>query len=231
MYSRRVALAFSGGKDSVYTAWLLSSQGFDLVLFTIQPESDGSWIFHYPNSAYTWMQSEALGLPWIKRRSSVGEREELDSLRGIIDEAIRIWGIGALASGVVYSWYQMRIFQLISDEFGLKLYTPLWRKDPLKLLLEEIESGMEIIVTGVAAEGLGEDWLGAKLDYDSVERLRKLSLRYGLSPIGEGGEMETFVIDAPFFKYRIYIKRSRRVWKGMSGYLDIEEAKLYPKLL
>ncbi|MCS7112344.1 MAG: diphthine--ammonia ligase [Nitrososphaerota archaeon] len=226
-----MALAFSGGKDSVYTAWILFSQGFDLILFTVQPESDGSWIFHYPNSTYTWLQSEALGLPWIRCRSSVGEEEELKALRSILEEAIRVWGVEALASGVVYSWYQMRIFQLVSDEFGLKLYTPLWGKDPLRLLSEEIESGMEIIVTGVAAEGLDESWLGAKLDYDAVERLEKLRFRYGLSPIGEGGEMETFVTDAPFFRYRIRIVDSRKMWKGISGYLNIEEAILQPKLL
>lgn len=155
----------------------------------------------------------------------------MKALRGIVKEIIRVWGVEALASGVVYSWYQMRIFQMVSDELGLKLYTPLWGKDPFKLLLEEIESGMEIIVTGIAAEGLDEGWLGVKLDYNAMERLRDLNLRYGLSPIGEGGEMETFVIDAPFFKYKVYIIDSRRVWKGMSGYLAIEKAILQPKLL
>lgn len=155
----------------------------------------------------------------------------MKALRSIVEEAIRVWGVEALASGVVCSWYQMRIFQLVSDEFGLKLYTPLWGKDPLRLLSEEIESGMEIIVTGVAAEGLDESWLGVKLDYGAVERLEKLRFRYGLSPIGEGGEMETFVTDAPFFRYRIRILDSRKMWKGMSGYLSIEEAILQPKLL
>jgi predicted ATP pyrophosphatase (TIGR00289 family) len=161
----------------------------------------------------------------------VGKKEELEALRSVVKEAVRSWDVKALASGVVYSWYQMNIFQMVSDDFGLKLYTPLWGKNPFKLLLEEIESGMEIIITGVAAEGLDESWLGVKLDYDTVERLRKLNVKYGLSPIGEGGEMETFIVDAPFFKHRILIKNFKKVWKNMSGYIDIEEAILQPKLL
>jgi diphthamide synthase (EF-2-diphthine--ammonia ligase) len=49
----------------------------------------------------------------------------------------------------------------------------------------------------------------------------------------EGGEGETLVVDGPIFKKRVEIVKSRIVWdrKTGSGYLDIKEAKLIPKLM
>jgi diphthamide synthase (EF-2-diphthine--ammonia ligase) len=43
--------------------------------------------------------------------------------------------------------------------------------------------------------------------------------------------METFIVDAPFFKHRILIRRFKKIWKNMGGYIDVEEAMLQPKLL
>jgi diphthamide synthase (EF-2-diphthine--ammonia ligase) len=47
--------------------------------------------------------------------------------------------------------------------------------------------------------------------------------------MGEGGEYETLVLDAPFFKKRIELVRTKKVWKDGSGYMSVEEAKLTGK--
>jgi len=48
--------------------------------------------------------------------------------------------------------------------------------------------------------------------------------------MGEGGEYETLVLDAPFFKKRIRILSARTIWNGESGYLLVEKAELEDKI-
>jgi diphthamide synthase (EF-2-diphthine--ammonia ligase) len=57
----------------------------------------------------------------------------------------------------------------------------------------------------------------------------ELNKQYGVSPVGEGGEYETLMLDAPFLKKKIVVVRAERVWKGQSGYYLINEAKLANK--
>ena len=45
----------------------------------------------------------------------------------------------------------------------------------------------------------------------------------------EGGEGETFVTDAPFFKKRIVIEEWDKSWDGIRGVAKIKKAKLVEK--
>jgi len=62
-------------------------------------------------------------------------------------------------------------------------------------------------------------------------RNKRLSRQYGIHLTGEGGEYESFVVDAPNFKRAIRIEKIREVWDGQSGYVIIEEALLIDKIL
>jgi diphthamide synthase (EF-2-diphthine--ammonia ligase) len=59
----------------------------------------------------------------------------------------------------------------------------------------------------------------------------KLSKMYGISVVGEGGELETFVLDAPMFKRKIKISKADKVWDGVRGTFEIRSAKLVKKSL
>ena len=89
-----------------------------------------------------------------------------------------------------------------------------------------VDSGFEIIVTAVAAEGMDKEWLGRKLDQKTLEDLARLHSQFGINPIFEGGEGETFVGWAPFFKKRIVVQDTEKRWSGSSGVLEIKRAKL-----
>jgi uncharacterized protein (TIGR00290 family) len=92
-----------------------------------------------------------------------------------------------------------------------------------------LSRGMVIIVTAVAAMGLDEGWLGRVLDPEAVEALRGLSERFGVDVCGEGGEMETLVLDAPWFRSRLEVLEARRVWDGVRGSYVVERAGLLPR--
>jgi diphthamide synthase (EF-2-diphthine--ammonia ligase) len=64
---------------------------------------------------------------------------------------------------------------------------------------------------------------------ETVTALMRLSKRFGVSLVGEGGEYETLVLDAPFFKKRIKIVKAEKVWKNQRGTFLITEAELEKK--
>jgi diphthine-ammonia ligase len=76
------------------------------------------------------------------------------------------------------------------------------------------------------AMGLGANWLGRTIDSKAIDELKDIHSRYGTSIVFEGGEAETYVLNAPFFSRRIRIVEARPVWQGDSGYLDIVRASL-----
>ena len=79
--------------------------------------------------------------------------------------------------------------------------------------------------------GLGRELLGKQITMEVLEALQKTAPESELTMIGEGGEFESFVLDAPFFPSRIEIKKSKVHWNEHreDGFYEIIEAKLSPK--
>ncbi len=225
----RLAALFSGGKDSTYAIYVAERSGHKVdYLLTISPASQESYFFHYPNIWITRLQAEAMGKSHlIAFAKSASKDDELKALISLIDKVLE--NVNGLLSGVTKSQAQRDAFRKLCLKKGLELVTPLWGLDPMKLLEEMISKGLVVMIVGVAAEGLGRELLGKILDEDVVELLRNLSERYGVNPLGEGGEFETLVIDAPFFKKRLEVLEYEVDWNGYSGFLKIKDARLVKK--
>ena len=86
-----------------------------------------------------------------------------------------------------------------------------------------------MIISGIFAYPLDEKWLGKQIDDKIIDNLIELEQKYGISPSGEGGEIETTVLDAPLFKKKIEILDYGIEAKGNSGVLNIKQARLVPK--
>ena len=219
----KVALLFSGGKDSAYALWTASSFGWEVkVLLTMLPASDSSYIFHRPNVEWTPLQAEALDIPLIMQKSSGEKTPELDDLKSLL-QSTKVDGV---VTGAIESEYQKEKVDMICEELGLRSFSPLWHKDGEMLLKDIVNAGFEVIITSVSAEGFDESWLGRKIDEECIRELLKLRDRYGISVVGEGGEMETFVLYSPMFKKRLKILKSERRWDGVRGVFEIKDAKL-----
>jgi diphthamide synthase (EF-2-diphthine--ammonia ligase) len=78
--------------------------------------------------------------------------------------------------------------------------------------------------------GLSPRLLGKVLTIDDIEYLINSALRYGFNPALEGGEGETFVVDAPLFKYELLINDGevRRLGEYSWVYI-IKSISLRPK--
>jgi diphthine-ammonia ligase len=219
----RVVSLFSGGKDSAFALWCAQMQGWDVAtLVTVFPESNESWMFHYPALEWTQLQAEAIGIPRTVIRTKGVKEEELKDLRMGLLSLTESIGIEGVVSGAISSEYQRTRLDNVCEELGLRSFAPLWHKDQPQLVREQIESGFEIMVTACNALGLTESWLGRRLDLVALEELMEISRRSGLNVAFEGGEAETFVLKAPIFKRAIRIVHGLRHWRNDTGYLELE---------
>jgi len=222
----RLASLFSGGKDSTYATHLASREGNEVVyLVTMGSRRDDSWMFHTVNIHLAPAVARALGIESIYAETGGEMEKELEDLRGVLSGL----DVDGLVSGAIASNYQRSRVECICDELGLEHVAPLWGMEGYELLGEMLSEGMVILVTAVAALGLDEGWLGRTLDEEAVTELGALNRRYGVNVCGEGGEMETLVLDAPWFRSRLEIVSARRDWDGVRGAYLVEEARLVPK--
>jgi len=226
----KVGTLFSGGKDSTYAACLASKRDQLACLITVFPESEMSYMFHFPNLKWTALQAEAAGVPqWVGRTAGVKE-EELSDLRAVMESAKERFGLEGIYTGALASVYQKSRVESICSELGLECVSPFWGVDPEKHLRSLLREGFVVQVVSVSALGLDESWLGRTLDEKAVEDLVSLGAKYRFHIGLEGGEGETFVLDCPLFSKRIEVVSSQKHWRGDSGYLEITEARLAPKL-
>ncbi len=97
--------------------------------------------------------------------------------------------------------------------------------------MREIIGIFDVVIVGTAAYGLDQNWLGRRIDEKALEELIKLNEKYKVHVAGEGGEFETFVRDAPFFRARVVFDEVEKKWNecSYSGVLEVRSAHLEPK--
>ena len=228
---------FSGGKDSSWALWRALEAGLPVGrLVTVHPP-DGSYLYHVPGTRLAPLAAESIGLPLLEVDASGlgapadghdstgrGDRE-LEPLERALERIAAEVDLAGLTAGAVESEYQTSRFRAMCDRLGIELFAPLWGADPVEALGSMLEAGFDVRVVSVAAEGLGPDWLGRRLDAEALDDLRRLNARYGVHVLGEGGEFETVVLDGPHMDRPIEIE-AEPVWLAGRGHLRIVEAHL-----
>jgi diphthine-ammonia ligase len=225
----RLGVLFSGGKDSTLALHKAAEKAEVACLITLVSENKESYMFHTPNIDITALQAEALNLP-LMRKATAGQPEaELTDLEAAIAQAIRGFQIDGVVTGAVESVYQAARIQQICNRLGVWCVNPLWKRNQKSLLEEVVAAGYKTIISGVFAYPLDKTWLGQQIGSEMIGRLVALSEEYGLSPSGEGGEIETTVLDAPLFKKKIEVLDATMEAQGNSGVFRIKQARLTEK--
>ena len=226
MFGLRVAALVTGGKDSALALHKTMQQGHKIIhLVTMMPQRADSWMFHSPNVHLTDLFAEAVDVPLVKADTSGEKEAEVNDLKRTLAQL----PIDAVVSGAIFSRYQKERIDRICEEIGIKHVAPLWHEDPLSILKEMLELRMKAIFVGVYAHGFTQDWLGREIDESTVHDLLELNKRFQVSIVGEGGEYETLVLDAPFFSKEIRLIETERIWQGSRGCLLVKKAVLVAK--
>ncbi|MDD1742566.1 MAG: diphthine--ammonia ligase [Methanotrichaceae archaeon] len=220
---------FSGGKDSVFACHRAMEKNRVICLITMISENPASYMFHTPNIRWTNLQADAIGipgLPWFTK----GEKEtELKDLKAAIRFAQDRFGIEGIVTGAIESVYQAARIQIICQDLDIWCFNPLWQINQIEYLRMLLLSGFKVIITGVFAYPFDASWVGAFLSEKRIRKLIQLQEEYKINPSGEGGELETFVLDGPIFRKRIEIVEAAKSYENFRGHLIFNEMRLVDK--
>ncbi|RLF96230.1 diphthine--ammonia ligase [Thermococci archaeon] len=225
----RLGVLFSGGKDSCFACYKAMKKYDVVCLISIISRNEESYMFHTPNIALTKIQAEIMNIPLIIQETEGKKEEELKDLKKAIEIGKEKYKIEGVVTGAIESVYQSSRIQKICNDLDIGCFNPIWQMNQMNLLRELVSAGFKTVITGVFAYPFDETWLGREIDEKTIKELEELQKRHKISPSGEGGEIETFVYDAPMFKKRIEITKASKTYSKYSGVYRIEEVRLVEK--
>ena len=229
---------FSGGKDSSWALYrALEAEKTVSRLLTVHPAGD-SYMYHTPATRLAGLAAESVGIDLVEvEPDDFGADDvddagaqgdaELEPMEAALREVAAEDGVdlAGVTAGAVESEFQTSRIRAMCERLGIDLFAPLWGNDPVALAEAMFEAGFEIRIVQVAAYGLDESWLGRRYDADALADLLALRSEYGVHPLGEGGEFETYVVDGPHMDRRIDLSYEP-VWHGDRGHIEVTDAKL-----
>ncbi|SIQ91538.1 metal-binding-domain/4Fe-4S-binding-domain containing ABC transporter, ATP-binding protein [Haladaptatus litoreus] len=224
---------FSGGKDSSWALYRALEDGLNVErLLTVHPAGD-SYMYHVPATTLATLAAESIGIPLVNVDGDFDAEnvedagEQGDKETETLETALRDLDLdlAGVTAGAVESEFQTHRIQDLCDRLGIDLFAPLWQEDPRELGDAMIDAEFEITIIQVAAYGLDESWLGRTLNKQALDELEELNDEYGVHILGEGGEFETLVTDAPHMERPIELEYDTE-WDGDRGRIRISDAEL-----
>lgn len=223
----KLTALFSGGKDSTFAIWKAIQEGHDIVsLIAFEPENKDSYMFHHPNINLTKIQAQAMNIALKLVKTEGVKEEELKDLEQVLSQDKEIQGVVA---GALASEYQKSRVDNICKKLGLKGIAPMWKIDADEYWEQLLDNDFRVVITKVACDGLGKEWLGKEITRKNLKELKTLAEKFKFHLAFEGGEAETFVIDCPLFSQRVDILDSEIDWDGEVGVFKIKSAVLNKK--
>lgn len=210
-----VAVSWSGGKESCFSLYKASLDGFQAhcLLNMITQDAKRS-MSHGLDQRLLVAQAEAMGIPIVQREVT------WDSYEGGFKDAVaelKQKGVGGVVFGDIDLQEHRDWIERVCDELGVTPLMPLWGDEPERILTGFVDASFEAVVVTAKAEFFDQNWLGRKVDHRFIKELGALDIHI----CGEKGEYHTFVTDGPLFKERIVISDSRQELREGYWFLDI----------
>lgn len=212
----------SGGKDSFFNIHHCLSRGHDLIaLANLYPSQKDqheidSFMFQTVGHDVIEYYSECMAVPLYRQpingsssnqdlEYSQTDDDEIEDLFKLLKDVKENHpDVEGVSCGAILSHYQRTRVENVCGRLGLTCLAFLWQRDQLQLMQEMCTSGLDARIIKVAAIGLTRSHLGKSIQ-QLFPHLLKLNSMYEVHICGEGGEFETIVLDAIFFKKRIII--------------------------
>ncbi len=214
----KLAALTSGGKDSILAIQKALDAGHTVThMITIIPENTESYMFHSANLAAVRIMAERAGMEYLEIPTAGEKEEEISDMQ----EGIRGLDTDGLIVGAIASTYQRERVEAVCNTLGLTIFAPLWGMEP-EAVVSEVASCMDARIVVTAADGLGENVLGKKIDADLIRILQAVAAKRRIHIAGEGGEYESLVFNAPFFSSPINADHMQTTYEGMVGKVTYE---------
>ncbi|WP_372663685.1 diphthine--ammonia ligase [Cohnella sp.] len=218
----RVALSWSGGKDSCMTLDKLIREGLEVVcLLTTVPAEIGRTFGHGERIELIEAQAEALSLP-VEFISCTFDTYTSDFIRTLRELQTK-YSFEAIAFGDLFLAEHREWGTGVAEAVGIQAAYPLWMEPDgtREALREFVDSGYEAVIIRVSDRVLSKEWLGRKLDsvfYEDILREQQVC------PMGEGGEYHTFVYNGPLFKHSVSFVPGEVLQLETTNRLDLRAA-------
>ncbi|MBA7683038.1 hypothetical protein ES703_91394 [subsurface metagenome] len=223
----QVFTSWSGGKDSCLACYRASASGLKVRYLANMITEDGkrSWT-HGLSSELLQVQSQAIGIPLIQRRTTMANYETTfkDMLLTLKGEGVSGGVFGDIDLEEHRQWVER-----VCREVEMTPYLPLWGQSQETVLSDFVRLGFEAIVVAVRADLFGEEWLGRKVDLDFINYLVELRETEDFTLCGEAGEYHTLVTDGPIFSQRLEILETNKVLREGHWFLEILKSELRSK--
>ncbi len=233
----KVVVHWSGGKECCLAYHKANQQGHQ-VAYLLSFEYQRPYIFH--SFPLMELQSQTMGVPLKVVRVKKPYEDILDALsklktqEGI--EGIVTGDIVGAGCAVVHSSY----YESMAKQLGLAFMMPNENPsgDTYDVLKEVVGRGLRPVLNCINTDFFGEEWLGKKLDSESVKDLKKLTDEKGIDVSSEDGQgYHSTVVEAPFFGQSLQIdkfkvkkhKEKAKNWKRNWLYMEIKQCSLQSK--
>ena len=229
--SMDVAILYSGGKDSTFAIEYAIERGWNIkYLISVKPNRTDCYLFHFATVEMTKKIADIFGIKHVYTTCTEADPEkEAMIIKKIVEEhpvdSVVLGGIGLQET-------QIKSIRDALFPLGIDVFASHTGYDHIKLMKEMIIRGYDIIITEVAAEGLGIKWLGERLNLENIDEFVRTAEKYGFHPGGEGGPYNTLVVDGPIFSKRLEILSFDKIMEGdFSGYIEVKETKVINKII
>ncbi|WP_409275127.1 diphthine--ammonia ligase [Neobacillus sp. SCS-31] len=215
----RIAISWSGGKDSCFALYKLlqSDQYIVDFLFTTITEEYNRVSIHGVRESLLDKQAESLGFPLRKLYIPANCSNEVYRARmsGML-ELLKKDGVTTVMFGdiLLEDVKEYRAGQV--REHGLKGVFPLWGQNTEALIQQFLSLGFQTITTCIDTEKLSDEFLGRVIDERFLNELPAT-----VDPCGENGEFHTFCFAGPLFKRKVDFTLGEKVEKGRFHFCDL----------
>ncbi|HLC63541.1 MAG TPA: diphthine--ammonia ligase [Candidatus Nanoarchaeia archaeon] len=227
---KKVAVLYSGGKDSNYAVQFCKEKGWEIqYLLSVKPNRKDCYLFHYAAVEHTPLQAQALGLKHVLVDCKIADPvKEAGIVKKVVEknkvDAVVLGGTGLQVT-------QLQSIQRALLPLGIEVFASHAGEEHGELFEDMLDKGYKIMIAQFASDGLSK-WLGKIVDKDNFGELRKDSIRYGFHLGFEGGYADTFVLDMPLFKKKVELKDMMLVRDSeCTGHILVDKASLVDKKL
>jgi uncharacterized protein (TIGR00290 family) len=222
----KLALSWSGGKDSALALWTLRSQGAkpDALITTVTDEYERISM-HGVRRELLGMQADATGIPLVEVRIPPGCVNEVYEARmAQAFDSPPLSTVEAVAFGDLFLEDVRAYRESRLSAAGKQALFPLWKRDTTMLARELIAAGFRAILVCVDPTKLDPSFAGRELDEQLLD-----DLPASVDPCGENGEFHTFVHAGPIFAESIACSTGEVVQRDGFVFCDLAPTRPRPR--
>jgi diphthine-ammonia ligase len=229
----KVALLYSGGKDSTYALDYAREKGWDVrYLISVKPTRKDCFLYHFATVENTPQVAEMLGIKQVLLACDVADPvEEAKIVQEKVTDLQKFDPVDAIVlGGTGLQETQIKSIHDAMKPLSIEVFAAHSGLDHDKVMEEMTNKGYEFIITQVASEGLMQ-WLGKKITKANLPELIADSRKFGFHHGGEGGYYDSFIVAGPIFGDKeIVVEESEKVVDDkFCGHIVIKSFKFLAK--